>query len=206
MANDEHVAILKKGAEAWKAWRDKNPNIVPDLCEANLDGADISGANLGLADLSWAELSGANLHEASLESANLNGANLSDADLSVANLVRADLYRANLNGANLSRASLQTATLVGTYLAGADLTGCRIYGVSAWGLILERAKQQNLVITDWDEPAITVDDIEVAQFIYLMLRNQKIHNLIDTITAKAVLILGRFTDERKKTYAISLIM
>ena len=46
-------------------------------------------------------------------------------------------------------------------------------------------------------PEITVDNIEVAQFIYLMLHNQKIRDVIDTITSKAVLILGRFTDERK---------
>ena len=30
-----------------------------------------------------------------------------------------------------------------------------------------------------------------------MLNNQKIRDVIDTITSKAVLILGRFTDERK---------
>jgi hypothetical protein len=54
-----------------------------------------------------------------------------------------------------------------------------------------------LVITRADEPAITVDNIEVAQFVYLMLHNEKIRDVIDTITSKAVLILGRFTDERK---------
>jgi len=54
-----------------------------------------------------------------------------------------------------------------------------------------------LVITHFDEPEITVDNIEVAQFIYLMLHNQKIRDVIDTITSKVVLILGRFTDERK---------
>jgi hypothetical protein len=61
---------------------------------------------------------------------------------------------------------------------------------------VERAKQQNLVIT-LDEPEITVDNIEVAQFVYLLLNNQKIRDVIDTVTSKAVLILGRFTDERK---------
>ena len=54
-----------------------------------------------------------------------------------------------------------------------------------------------MVITRDDEPAITVDNIEVAQFIYLMLHNQNIRDVIDTITSKVVLILGRFTDERK---------
>lgn len=37
----------------------------------------------------------------------------------------------------------------------------------------------------------------MAQFIYLMLNNQNIRDVIDTITSKSVLILGRFTDERK---------
>jgi hypothetical protein len=37
----------------------------------------------------------------------------------------------------------------------------------------------------------------IAQFIYLLLNNQKIRNVIDTITSKLVLILGRFTPERK---------
>src|SRR5262249_48152474 len=77
--------------------------------------------------------------------------------------------------------------------------GCFVYGVSTWSLKLEGATQQNLIITNLaeNEPEITVDNVEVAQFIYLMLHNQKIRDVIDTITSKAVLILGRFTDERK---------
>jgi hypothetical protein len=47
------------------------------------------------------------------------------------------------------------------------------------------------------EPDITVDNIEVAQFIYLLLHNQKVRDVTDTITSKVVLILGRFTQERK---------
>jgi hypothetical protein len=43
-----------------------------------------------------------------------------------------------------------------------------------------------------------VDDIEIAQFIYLLLRNGKIRDIIDTITSKVVLILGRFTPDRKE--------
>jgi hypothetical protein len=55
----------------------------------------------------------------------------------------------------------------------------------------------DLVITHLDEPVITVDNLEVAQFIYLLLHNEKIREVIDTITSKVVLILGRFTPERK---------
>jgi hypothetical protein len=42
-----------------------------------------------------------------------------------------------------------------------------------------------------------VDDLEVAQFIYLLLNNQKVRQVIYTVTSKAVLILGRFSPERK---------
>src|SRR5262249_34023612 len=94
-------------------------------------------------------------------------------------------------------AYLRNAALVDADLTDADLTNCRIYGVSAWGLKLEGAKQENLVITRSNEPKITVDNIEVAQFIYLLLHNEKIRYVIDTIGRKAVLILGRFTADRK---------
>ena len=129
----------------------------------------------------------------------LNRADLHEANLSGANLSGADLHEANFNAANLNRADLQSATLVNTDLTDADLTGCRIHGVSAWGPILEGTKQHNLIITPSGsgEPEVTIDDIEVAQFVYLMLNNQKVRHVIDTITSKVVLILGRFTEERK---------
>jgi len=173
-----------------------------NLLSAQLMEANVSGANLSGAHLYWANLTGANLNavvlfNAELNSAELIGAKLSGANLSGANLTLANLTGANLTGANLSGAYLRGANLVSSNLTDADLTGCRIYGVSAWELKLERAKQQNLIITRADEPEITVDNIEVAQFIYLLLHNEKIRDVIDTIGKKAVLILGRFTDERK---------
>ena len=62
---------------------------------------------------------------------------------------------------------------------------------------LKGAVQRDLVITRDDQPDVTVDNIEVAQFVYLLLHNEKIRSIIDTITSKMVLILGRFTPERK---------
>ena len=51
MAKDEHVALLKKGVETWNAWRDQNPDIVPDLRRAELKGAILRGADLVSANL-----------------------------------------------------------------------------------------------------------------------------------------------------------
>src|SRR6266567_912917 len=167
------------------------------LSEANLSFAHLSEANLYRANLSLANLSLANLSLANLSDANLSFANLSDANLSGADLSFANLSEANLSGADLSFANLSRATLVRTNLAQANLTDCQIYGISAWDIQLKEAKQNNLVITPEGQPTITVDNLEVAQFIYLLLNNPKIRDVIDTIAKKATLILGRFTSERK---------
>ena len=117
---------------------------------------------------------------------------MSAADLNGATLNRANFSRANMDGANL-----QNAILVRTNLERANLANCSVYGVSAWGLKLEGTTQSNLIITPPDEPTITVDNLEVAQFIYLLLNNERIRYVIDAISTKIVLILGRFASERK---------
>jgi Pentapeptide repeats (8 copies) len=182
MANDEHVALLKQGVNAWNKWRYENPGIRPDLIRADLYGANLSranlnGANLDGANLFDANLIGAKLSRAYLSRANLNRVNLSGADLSEANLRRAYFNGADLSEAKLIGANLRRAVLLETNLTGADLTSCHVYGLSAWDLKLERTKQENLVITRADEPEITVDNIEVAQFVYLLLHNEKIRNV-----------------------------
>jgi uncharacterized protein YjbI with pentapeptide repeats len=177
MADQSHLDILEQGVEAWNSWREQNPSIEPDLSGAHLPGAHLRGADLWGADLSEAELSGAYLSWARLSWAKLFEADLSEADLSDADLTHSALAKTNLTRATL--------------------TGCSIYGISAWSLNLEGAKQQNLNVSDEGEPAIMVDNLEVAQFIYLLLNNERIRQVIDTITSKVVLILGRFTSDRK---------
>src|SRR6266851_2533450 len=108
-----------------------------------------------------------------------------------------NLTGTNLSYADLSRADLSGAILIKTNLSNANLTDCIIHGISVWNVLLEGTTQSNLVITSYEEPKVTVDNLEVAQFIYLLLNNQKIRDVIDTIGQKGVLILGRFSDERK---------
>lgn len=168
-----------------------------DLSWAKLIRTDLRGANLREADLHAARLTWADLSTANLSGADLSGAFLREASLREAHLSGADLSWANLRGANLANANLERAMLVNTICNKAIFTGCRIHGISAWDLQLEEAQQTNLIITPTGEPDITVDNLEVAQFIYLLLNNPRIREVIDTITSKVVLILGRFTPERK---------
>src|SRR5712692_3307193 len=173
-----------------------------DLSEADLTKVDLRYANLDNAqlrctNLSGVDLEGVKLSDATLVNANLTGANLDGADLRRANLTGADLNHANFRGAFLNDADLSGTYLCETNFSGANMVGCRIYGIAAWDVRLEGAKQENLIITPYNSPTITVDNLEVAQFIYLLLNNQKIRAVIDTITSKMVLILGRFTHSRK---------
>ena len=107
MANEEHLAILKEGVDAWNQWRAGSSEINPEFSHAALGGANLSGANL-------------------------SGANISDADFSWANLPTANLSNSNLAGVNLFGANLSGATLLGTNLSGTHLDGAQIDD-SRWG-------------------------------------------------------------------------
>jgi hypothetical protein len=88
---------------------------------------------------------------------------------------------------------------VETQVGNAKLSQSRVYGVNVWDLIGEFAEQKDLVINRERESAITVDNIKVAQFIYLILNNEEIRDTINTLTSKSVLILGRFSIPERKT-------
>jgi uncharacterized protein YjbI with pentapeptide repeats len=45
MANDKHVALLKKGVAAWSAWRDENATG-PNLSRASLRDANLKKVHL----------------------------------------------------------------------------------------------------------------------------------------------------------------
>ena len=94
----------------------------------------------------------------------------------------ANLNLVDFRGAILNGAMLDLASLVSTDFTDATLKDCSIYGISAWDVQLDGAEQLNLTITPHGEPTITVDNLKVAQFIYLLLNNKKIREVIDTIT------------------------
>jgi uncharacterized protein YjbI with pentapeptide repeats len=98
MPNDDHVAMLGRGAAVWNEWRAKLDDA-PDLSGAGLRGLDLAGFDLAGADLPGADLRGTNLSGANLSGAHLDGANF---------------FKAVLDGANLAEA----------FLAGAQFLNC----------------------------------------------------------------------------------
>jgi uncharacterized protein YjbI with pentapeptide repeats len=176
--------------------------------DATLERTDLSGATLYKANFRNADCTEAIFREASVLKSDftnsiLYAADLSEGDFSQSVFRKANLNQANLQGSRFARADMREAELrfarmIETNLERCDLSGCWIYGLSAWAVNATNARQLDLLITREGEPRVTIDNLEVAQFVYLLLDNRRIRDIINTITTKVVLILGRFTPERKK--------
>lgn len=187
-----------------------------DLSGCKLDGAFLSGSKVWMtrmdraqarnADLSASQLLGVSLCDAALDGCVLTGADCRPMVITRATNVRVEPGKGvtsmsdhtvenvatDLSGATMCNATLDLARLVDLRLTNADLSGARVYGVGAWRLDLRGAKQNGLIITPPEESVITVDDIELAQFIYLMRSSEGLRRIVDTLTSKVVLLLGRF--------------
>lgn len=165
---------------------------------AFLSSADFQEANLEEAELVYANLTDANFGRANLHKADLNGANLSWANFRGAKLNKANFSGANLQNADLRQVDLTEAVLVRTLIDGARISESSVYGISVWDLEGEFEEQTDLAINPSFAPIITVDNIKIAQFIYLILNNEEIRDVINTLTSKSVLILGRFAIPERK--------
>lgn len=127
MANPAHLEKLCEGPKVWNAWREANPNIVPDLSEIQLTlhQRQLGPSNGGPVDLHGANLERAVLRYATLSGADLEGARLVGADLTHARLDGARLIGADLTDALLDQADLGGALLDQAVLFGADLSDTR---------------------------------------------------------------------------------
>lgn len=163
---------------------------------ADLTEADLSNAQFRSADLQQAVLDGADLRGARFFHSYFTGATLRDANLSGANLVDTDFTDADLSGADLRGADLRWCRLVRTRLEGAKLDGSRVFGISAWSVRTDgQTSQRGLVITE-EGSGVTVDRLDIAQLLHLVIDNRNITHVLDTLTSRLVLILGRFSAPR----------
>jgi curved DNA-binding protein CbpA len=120
VANPNDLEKLCQGAKVWNAWRESNPDVVPNLTDADLT---LGQRQFGPSSGGPINLRGANLEGATLRYATLSGADLEDAILAGADLVHARLDGANLTGADLTDAVCDNADLADAKLDDAVLTG-----------------------------------------------------------------------------------
>ena len=232
MAITEHVEIFKKGSQVWNAWRDKNPNLSPDLSDIDFEtdvhtykemydmpeftGYDLSnmnlnritarnsyfincifaGSSLAFSDVCFSFFQNCSFEEASLAVSKIGSAEFHECDFTNSDLSYCSAEETNFSGSKFISSKLSNMSLVKTDFTDTVVNEARVYGISAWDLILDGSTQSNILIEE-EGTSITVPTIEMAQFISLLVNNSKIRDVIDTITSKVVLILGRFTEERK---------
>ena len=184
MANPEHLAKLKEGAEAWSAWRATNATT-PDLAQTSLADLDLrkynlSGANLLKTDLSRTDLAGANLIRANLTGANLSGSNLEDADLSLA-----VLDYAKLNSARLARAGLMVTRMRGADLTAADLSQADLSQAELSHSKLCRAnlREADLLEANLQKADLSGSDCAGAMFAYTLFADNDLSAVTGLETA-----------------------
>lgn len=163
-----------------------------EYCECCFDGAKITFADLVDAHFESCTFRNVSMRVTAIGSATFSNCIFEDADLSYCSS-----EETSFEGSEFINTKLEHINFVSSNFKNAKLVNCSVYGISSWDLDLSDSVQQNLIITKEDQPVITVDNIELAQFIYLMINNSRLRDIIDTITSKVVLILGNFSPARK---------
>lgn len=133
MANEQHLSMIKDDVERWNVWREIDPDLVPDLTDADLSGHSLIAANLSRCDLQGANLSNTDLVDAELSFSDLAEAKFTSARLARAALVGVQLSRADLRGARLVGVDLTNAWLMDADLSGADLARAVLKGADVSG-------------------------------------------------------------------------
>ena len=116
MPDQQHIEILCKGVKAWNTWRQKHPEVLPDLRNADLTKWQLSHVNFKRANLAGAKLCGT-----SLDSSCLSYANLTHADMTEANVSHAELIGTLFNRTIVHKMKCKQAHMCQTLLMTMDM-------------------------------------------------------------------------------------
>ena len=184
---------------------------LPELRGYNFSHINMNRASLRNGTFIECDFTGCHFHFSDLVDSYCLKCNFSEAELNVSKIGSANFIECNFTNADLSYCSAEETDFTGSTLLGTNLSnmslvktdfskaiidGACAYGVSVWDINIEGCKQGNISLSK-SVGAITVPTIELAQFISLLVNSKNIRQVIETITSKVVLILGRFSQERK---------
>lgn len=158
--------------------------------DCSFKGADIHFADMCFARFSRCDFAGAELNVTRVGSATFQSCCFDGAELSYCSAEDTDFSGSSFVGTQMDMMSLVKANF-----SNAKIIGANVFGSSIWNLNLTNCEQDGILVTK-DNDHLTVDSIEVAQFMHLLIHNPNIRKVIETITTRVVLILGRFTRRR----------
>jgi uncharacterized protein YjbI with pentapeptide repeats len=160
-----------------------------DLRRTDLRGFQAYRTHFSHTDFSYAKLTGASFFTSYLQDTKFRHV------VGPANFAGTLLRDADFTGADLAGSNFATARMIGTNFTAANLDRSYVYGTSVWDVNLTDATQRDLRIGR-ESDHITVDNLELAQLIYLLANNTTFRELLDTVTSKVVLLLGSFAPNR----------
>jgi uncharacterized protein YjbI with pentapeptide repeats len=136
---NKYISVLKEGVKTWNEWREKNPQIMPDLRGINFSGADfrnslLTGADLRYSDFRKANLNKANLNEGMFEDADLRYTSIRNVVFSARQLIShaffsdeylsdIDFFYNRFSEEDFGEPFFIEADLMGINLSDADLSG-----------------------------------------------------------------------------------
>ena len=135
---------------------------------------------------------------ACLNNAVLKGADLSVVDLRGAILHATDFSGAKLTGADLRGADMNCTIMVNTTLAESRLTGALVYEVSAWDIRGEPGRTNVILIRNQTRRAVKSRRLGRGAASSPDYEQPKHPQIFNSLTGRAVLLLGRFTEDRKE--------
>jgi uncharacterized protein YjbI with pentapeptide repeats len=223
MTRDNPSHILMQGPETWNTWRERNPGPVTFSAPRWYDspgpgGVQIKGRNrirfdgMHLSHVSVYNAFAEGLH---LRDAVFDGAHFEEGDFSRADFSGAIFRNTKFNktiftgacfdGATFVNCNLNRINLVGASFRVKEITETVVYGIAAWDLeTSDDMKQSKLVIEktydlysdliQHGKVPLTVDDIELAQFVYYLSNHRKMRDTLNILNDRGVLLLGRFKD------------
>jgi len=223
MSPDSPDRILMQGPQRWNAWRKHHPGELsfssPHWFDSREPGGqqikavnrlDFSGMDLSNLAVYGAFAEGLNLRGATVENTVFEEGDFSQADFSGATFRntrfnKTILTKAHFDDAAFVNCNLNRVNLVGATFCVREIVDTAVYGLSAWDLhTCEEMRQSNLVIEktydfysdliEQGKVPLTVDDIELAQFVYYLTNHKKMRDTLNILNDRGVLLLGQFRD------------
>lgn len=185
----------------------------PELTGYDFSGADLHGVSarnsffidcnfddcsLNFSDLCFSYFRSCSFSNVEMRVTKIGSAHFAKCSFEGSDLSYCSAEETSFKGSTIRRCSLEHCSLVKVDFSNAELDQVLVYAASAWDLDLTGTRQRDLIVTSKGQGLISVDNLEIAQFIHLLVRNSRLRDVIDTITSKVVLILGRFTPDRKE--------
>lgn len=163
--NTQHLAILFEAVEKeditfWNEWRNKNPEITPDLTgidlreikilkgidfhEATLCKAIFFKSNLEKANFNGADCLYVDFQESILRNTSFKKASICDTNLIMADLNGADFENASIDGSTLMHSDLSNALLNGLNLNNTHLVNCNVTGITCKYIFIGKNKKKRV--------------------------------------------------------------